>query len=544
MDAVTPAETRLVTAAPTPIPPTQAGATGPATTAPAGPLLDAPARQQALLDAVVTLSADLSLPDVLNRIVSSACTLSGARYGALGVIGADAQLSQFITVGLSDEQRRRIGSLPHGRGLLGLLIRHPEPLRLADIHEHAASYGFPAHHPPMSSFLGVPVRVRDRVFGNLYLTEKAGGEQFSAQDEEIVVALASAAGVAIDNAGLYETARRQQEWLSAVVEISSELLRGVAVEEALAMVATRARSIVSAGAATVALHGSAPVDAVVAAPLDDVGCGLVDTVRDAALAAAPDAPRLLVVPLAVGTNRVGTLAAGRTEDDLAFAAADRDLLASFAGQAAIALELAASQDDRARLAMLEDRDRIARDLHDLVIQRLFATGLSLQGLEPRLPDGPARERIGRAVDDLDETVQEIRRAIFSLRSTSATTGLRAVLTELVRADVSDARVGLRIEGPVDTSVPPDLVLEARAVVSEALSNAARHAHAHRVTVQAATDGSWLDLVVSDDGQGFADPDRRSGLANLERRAADRGGEFTVQSTLGQGTTLRWRVPVR
>ncbi len=506
---------------------------------PPASVLGTPARQQALLDAVVTLSADLSLPDVLRRIVTSACALSGAGYGALGVIGADRRLSQFVTVGLAEEQRAAIGTLPRGQGLLGLLIDRPEPLRLRDIAAHPESFGFPAHHPPMSSFLGVPVRVRDRVFGNLYLTEKADGEEFTADDEEIVVALASAAGVAIDNAGLYETARRQQEWLSAVVEISSELLRGAPIEDALELVTRRACSIVGAAAVTVALEGQDPVSGPACAP--EV---LAGQVRTAAVGRARDEPRLLVVPLSLGHEEVGHLAAGRGPDAPAFELTDRDRLESFAGQAALALELAGSQDDRARLAMLEDRDRIARDLHDLVIQRLFATGLSLQGLEPRLPDGPARERIGRAVDDLDETVQEIRRAIFSLRSTSASTGLRAVLSELVRADAGGARVTLRVDGPVDTSVPPDLVLDARAVVTEALSNAARHAHAHRVAVQAWTDGNWLELVVSDDGQGFSDPERRSGLDNLGQRALARGGECTVGSAPGEGTTVTWRVPVR
>ena len=364
-------------------------------------------RLRGLLDAVVTIGSDLSLPDVLRRIVESACRLSGARYGALGVVGAERRLSQFITVGLTDEERARIGDLPQGRGVLGLLIEEPHAVRLHDLAASSSSYGFPANHPPMSTFLGVPVHVRGTVFGNLYLTEKAGGADFTADDEEVVTALAVAAGVAIDNARLFE-----------------------------------------------------------------------------------------------------------------------------------------GQVDRGRLDLLEDRDRIARDLHDLVIQRLFATGLSLQGLAARVADPDVRDRVVRAVADLDDTVREIRRAIFSLRESSPR-GVRALLEQVVAgaSEQLGSRVGLRVVGPVDTLVDEVLAEEVRAVVTEGLSNVVRHSGAPGAEVEVETDGRVVRVSVIDRGKGGAGADRRSGLGNLADRAAARGGSLEVASPPGGGTRLLWSVPL-
>ena len=520
-------------------------------------LLGAQVRMRGLLDAVVSVGADLSLPDVLRRIVESACRLSGARYGALGVVGPERRLTQFVTVGVDEQQRELIGELPEGRGLLGELIDEPHPLRLADLSGHASSYGFPAGHPPMSSFLGVPVPVRGQVFGNLYLTEKAGGAPFTAEDEDLVVALAAAAGIAVDNARLYEAAARRQAWLSAVVEIPSALLRGAPLEEALDLIAARAREVAAAEVVAVTLSGAVPVLA------GDGPDQLVALVRAAATTARPDtgrsgdvdpptepgpadraAGRLLVVPLAVGSDELGVLVAGRLADAAPFDEGDTELVDGFAGQAALALQLARSQADRARIALLEDRDRIARDLHDLVIQRLFATGLSLQGLEARLSDELARERVDRAVDDLDETVREIRRTIFSLRNEGGT-GLRSVLHEVVGAASRQlgARPHLRVEGPVDSVVPDGLVPDVRAVVTEGLANAARHAQAQEMSVLVATDGTRLRVEVGDDGRGLRPGGRRSGLANLEARAQRRGGTFEARSEPGEGTRLVWTVPL-
>jgi signal transduction histidine kinase len=505
-------------------------------------LLGAQQRMRGLLDAVVTIGTDLSLQDVLRRIVSSACRLVGARYGALGVVGPDRLLTQFITVGLDDDGRESIGELPSGRGVLGLLIDEPRPVRLRDIADHPTSYGFPPHHPPMRSFLGVPIRVRGTVFGNLYLTEKSGGADFTTGDEEVVVALATAAGIAIDNARLYETAQQRERWLSAVVQVPSALLSGLPVEEALPLVANGARSVAGADVVAVALADGAPVVAG-AGPAE-----LVERVREAASAGTARAAeqRFLVATLSVaGHASLGVVVAARAAGRPVFDHAVAGLLEGFAGQAAVALQLAASHADRGRLALLEDRDRIARDLHDLVIQRLFATGLSLQGLEARLSDDTSRERVGRAVDDLDETVREIRRAIFSLRSDVGAGSLRTVLHEAVAA--AEAQLGyrprLRIEGPVDSAVAAELVADVRAVVVEGLSNAARHAAARTVTVLVRATGSELYVEVADDGRGMPDDGRRSGLANLAQRAEQHGGRLVVESDPGEGVRLEWTVPL-
>ncbi|HET7718894.1 MAG TPA: GAF domain-containing sensor histidine kinase [Acidimicrobiales bacterium] len=361
-----------------------------------------------LLDAVMTVGSDLDLPSVLRHIVESAVALVDARYGALGVLDeSGTSLSEFITVGLDEEARRRIGPLPKGHGILGLLIREPHPIRLPDLAEHPDSYGFPPHHPPMKSFLGVPVRVRDQVFGNLYLTDKTTAEVFSDIDEELVIGLAAAAGVAIENARLHLRVRE--------------------------------------------------------------------------------------------------------------------------------------------LALLEDRERIARDLHDTVIQRLFATGLRLQGAA-RLAERPeVSDRILQAVDDLDLTVKHIRTAIFGLEASRRATN--AGLRQRVLALVSEAAGALGFEphilfdGALDT-VAEDRATEVLAVLREALTNVARHAGARRADVEVTADAD-LVLRVLDDGKGLPSERRPGGkgLANMEARAARLGGSVLVKPAPGGGTLVEWRVPL-
>ncbi len=359
-----------------------------------------------LLDAVMTVGSDLDLEAVLRHIVESAVSLVDARYGALGVLDeTGTSLAQFLTVGLDDETYDAIGPLPKGHGILGLLIVEPRPIRLPDLREHPDSYGFPPSHPPMKSFLGVPVRVRNQVFGNLYLTDKTTAEVFTDIDQELVVALAAAAGVAIENARLH-----------------------LRVKE---------------------------------------------------------------------------------------------------------------------LALLEDRERIARDLHDTVIQRLFATGLLLQGAA-RLAQRPeVVERIVQAVDDLDLTVKHIRTAIFGLEaSRRAGGGLRRRVLSL--ASEAAGPLGFEphvlFDGPVDT-VPEEIAIELLAVLREALTNAARHAHARRVDVEVVSGGEVV-LRVIDDGRGLPE-DRRSGgrgLVNMEARASRLGGAMHAARGPKAGTVLEWRVP--
>lgn len=493
--------------------------------------LDQQARLQLLLDAVVTISADLSLDGVLSRIVAIASRLVDARYAALGVLSAGRQrrLRTFVHHGISDDLAAEIGDLPTGHGLLGLIIDRPEPLRLHDIAEHPASYGFPANHPPMSSFLGVPVRIRDRVFGNLYLTEKAGGGDFTAEDEEVVVALAAAAGVAIENARLYEGTATREAWARATAEVTARLSDPVPLAESCAAVAALARDVGAADAAWVDLGE----------PGEETTLGY-----DGAELADDEVGPVLVVDFAPSASTRGSLslAWSRDREDVHHSL-DGQLVAAYAEQAALTLQLAEAREDQHRLAVFEDRDRIGRDLHDLVIQRLFAVGLGLQGTTRMVDKPEVAARLEQAVDDLDATIKDIRRAIFGLSSLETAGDVQAEVTRLVERAASTLkfRPSLRFEGPVRTLVSAELAPDLLAVLAEGLSNASRHAEASAVEVVLEA-GERIVLVVRDDGRGMDDSVVESGLANIRTRAEKRGGRLVVDSAPGEGTSLTWDVP--
>ncbi|MFY1692410.1 GAF domain-containing protein [Plantactinospora sp. WMMB782] len=527
-------------------------------------------RLRALLTAVVGISTDLDLHSTLDRIVAAACRLADARYAALGVVGPDRQLTEFITHGIDPQTQARIGDLPHGRGVLGLLIADPRPVRMPDITRHPQSYGFPPNHPPMHSFLGVPIRIRDQVFGNLYLAEKQGAAEFTDDDEEIVVALAAAAGVIIENARLFAMAHRRERWLAAAAEITGVLLGEVRRTDALRLIARRAREVAEADVALVLLYdedagqftvevadggrtGEELEGAVLAA--DDTAFVEPVTRRRQAVAeslakAAPWPVAVgtgpgLISPLIVGDALHGVLVIGYPAGEQAGSDVEGTLLATFAGQAALALERARAQEERELLVVLEDRERIARDLHDVVIQRLFAMGLQLQTVAPLAGRPDVRQRLNATVDDLDSTIRDIRRAIFELR-TPMTAALRTEIRDLVAgtAEALGFRPGLEMIGPVDSAVPDRVRPDLLAVLGEALSNAVRHARATRVTVTVEVAGGRLCVRVVDDGVG-TDPARaRSGLVNLRERAEHCGGSFEITPTEPSGTTLVWRVPLR
>jgi signal transduction histidine kinase len=526
-------------------------------------------RLRALLDAVVGISTDLDLRSTLERIVQSACALVGARYGALGVLGNDQQLSDFITHGIDPEIHAKIGDLPHGRGVLGLLITDPEAVRMPDITRHPRSFGFPPNHPPMHSFLGVPVRTRDQNFGNLYLAEKRDANEFSDDDEEIVIALAAAAGVAIDNARLFAVARRRERWLAATAEITSVLLGTVRRTEALRLIARRAREVSGAGLVLVLLYdqdnsrytievadGADPASAELVGKLVPVDgeevrafaqeqYRLVDSLREIAdwPGPVPEGPAL-AAPLAGSDRLHGVLIVAQDAGHVVRDGAEAVLLASFAGQAALALERARAQDEREQLVVLADRERIARDLHDVVIQRLFATGMQLQAIAPHTLRPEAAERVGTAVDDLDATIRDIRRAIFELRA-PAGVSLRGELGAAV--DAAAGALGFRpfldVSGPVDSTVPDDIAPEVLAVVREALSNVARHAHASTVRVSVRVADGRLTVRVEDDGAGMDPARARGGVVNMGERAHDLGGTFDVGPGESGGTAVVWRVPL-
>ncbi|MFC7493567.1 MULTISPECIES: GAF domain-containing protein [unclassified Nocardioides] len=531
-------------------------------------------RWHLLLDAVVSMAADLSLDDLLARIVEVAADLVGARYAALGVIGDDhdRRLRRFVSHGMSEEDVARIGHLPEGHGLLGLLIDQPQPLRLQDIAAHPQSHGFPPGHPPMRTFLGGPVRIRDKVFGNLYLTEKVDGSDFTAQDEEIVTALAAAAGVAVENARLHEEAARRERWLSAAAELTALLLHPGADATALQIVADRARELAAADVAwvvagpddahlTLRVVSGMPVDPDAMASLDlteslartVVASGRPITVEDLAndsratnvaelLGWEPLGPAILV-PLGNAAGVEGVVALAWRSGEVAAPVVDASLPSLFAEQAGLAMHVARSRRDQQRLAVLEDRDRIARDLHDLVIQRLFAVGLALQSTARTTDSIQVTERLDQAVDDLDVTIRDIRRTIFALGSMDSAADIRAAVAEVVdrAARTLKFRPDLKFEGPVRSRIDEALAPDLLAVLTEALSNAARHARPSSCTVElSVVDG--VRLRVADNGAGMPSGATESGLANMRRRAEQRGGHLSIASGTGEGTEIVWWVP--
>ncbi len=531
-------------------------------------------RVYSLLEAVVAVGSSLELETLLRSIVETAVSLVDAKYGAMGVIGEGDRLVEFIPVGLTDEQIEEIHHWPEGKGLLGLLIREPNTLRLPDIAEHEASFGFPAGHPPMKSFLGVPIRIRGEAYGNLYLTEKEGGGQFDTEDEAVVVALAAAAGVAIENARLYEEARRQQRWLSATAEVTGQLLSGVEPDAALSLITERALEMTGADLVMVTLptddgnhvrithaagHGADEALGLVVSLENSVTADVIrlgeplsipDYPSDPRVASTPKAKLpigpLAAVPLGTPGKVRGVLSAGRRPGAMPLAPAAAEMLATFAAQAAIGLELAEHRKQAEQMAVFEDRDRIAKDLHDLVIQRLYATGMSLQGVTSIIAVPEVAERVSRSVDALDDTIREIRSAIFALQThpEAKPAALRARI--LFVAQEMAAALGfapsLQLDGALDTLVPDEVAEHLLTALREALSNAARHANASQVQVTVTVNGE-LVLTVRDNGVGFTDNGRRSGLHNLEQRAAGLGGSLVIGPNEGSGTALTWRVPL-
>ncbi|PZG13006.1 sensor histidine kinase [Nonomuraea aridisoli] len=520
-------------------------------------------RVHALLDAVVSVGSDLDLETVLRRIVRTATELVDASYGALGVVGQGHTLLQFIPVGLSEEEIARIEHWPHGLGLLGLLIKEARPLRLGRISDHPESYGFPPGHPPMGTFLGVPIRVRDEVFGNLYLTEKRGGGEFDEEDEAVVVALATAAGVAVENARLYEESRRRETWLEASSEVTTSLLSGADPRQVLSVVAARARQMADADLVQMLLPDPAGdllrvetaegegADEPLGATVDASVVG--DVLTSGEPRAEADTRRRpgfgpeLTVPLGAPPHVRGVLVLAKRSGRLPFSGADQRMLHAFAGQAAIALELAEARRDAERLSLLEDRDRIAKDLHDVVIQRLFATAMTLMSTLRLVERPEAAKRLQHGIDELDETIRQIRSTIFALQAgpEDDVPSLRGQIVDLVEGAGGHLGFmpGLRMEGQIDTLVSEPVAEHLLAVLREALSNVVRHSRAGRAEVSVEAAGGILTLIVTDNGVGVGDVERRSGLRNIEQRAERLGGTADIDTPGEGGTRLCWTVPL-
>jgi signal transduction histidine kinase len=531
-------------------------------------------REARLLEAGLALSSELSLPVILQRIVDLAAALTGARYGALGVLGPDGSITEFITTGVTPAERAAIGHIPVGRGILGVLIDDATPLRLREIAADPRSVGFPPNHPPMRSFLGAPVSARGRVFGNLYLTEKQDAEAFTDQDEQALVMLAGQAGVAIENARLYREARDRARRLEAVREIATAILAGTDPDQVLGLVARHARELVGADLATLAvpagpgelavraadgLHADElagttfPVEGSVSGEVIRTGKTVVladaaadERVRQPALRAGGIGPAL-VAPLAVRGSVLGTLLVANAAEGRPFGAGDVQLTETFAEQAAVAVEHARLQQELGRLAVLEDRERIAKELHDGVIQALFAVGLGLQGSATLARDPDLQRRIGGAVEELDRVIGDLRNYIFGLRpGILADRQLDQALHRLAEELEQKAGVVTVVEvDPQATTALADVAAEVVQLAREALSNVGRHAAATTCRVSLYRDGATVVLEVDDDGRGF-DPEAVAGtgqgLPNLRDRASALGGRAGISSVHGQGTTVRVTVP--
>ena len=533
-------------------------------------------RKDALLEAGLTLASELSLPIVLQRIVDLAVQVTDARYGALGVIGKDGNLVEFVTTGVSARQRREIGALPRGRGLLGYVITHPRPLRIGNIAKHAKSVGFPAHHPPMTSFLGAPVLAMGKVYGNIYLTEKRSAREFSPDDELSLVVLAAQAGVAIANASLYEETRMRERWLDALHDITSEILAGADADSVLPRIAEDARSLANAQTALIIKTTAVPGELTIAVGVGEHAAGLegqlVPSARsisgevirtgkplmleDASAERAAYAPIVraarigpsIIVPLRVRDQVGGTLVVANDKGGRPFDERTMRLVETFADQASIAIEYGRAQADRRRLGLMDERERIAKELHDGIIQSLFAVGMKLQGTALMSGSAEVAGRVEGAVTELDRVIGDLRNYIFGLRpgilaDRQLDQALR-VLGEEVQ-ERSRVAVGVAVEPEAAAAMSPHSH-EIVQLTREALSNVVRHAQARHAWVRLARNGSTAVLTIEDDGAGFNSRSQSAGngLRNMRERAAALNGGLRITSRKGKGTRLRLTVPLR
>ncbi|NYF17768.1 signal transduction histidine kinase [Microbacterium sp. AK009] len=529
-------------------------------------VLTAETRLRSLLAANRAVTEELDLDQTLHRIVDVAAALVHAEYAALGVVGGDGKLERFIHTGMDPDVVAAIGHLPEGRGLLGAVIEETHTIRLGDLAGDARSAGFPPHHPQMHGFLGVPVRTREEVFGNLYLTNPAAGE-FTSEDAELIEALAATAGIAIDNARLFDRAVRQRRLASALSSISAALL-APGGEEPMDIVVRGLSDVVAADLITIVVPEQEGRMHRVVAAWGDHAEELQGTLHLAEASVTEQAMRTgelatvngkrayldgrlilgstVAVPFMATQHPTGAIFVARHPERPHLSSADLEAVSEFASQAGIAVTLAWARRDRQRLEVMEDRARIARDLHDHVIQRLFASGIRLQALASI--EGPHTPALEREVAEIDAAINDIRAAIFTLR-TRPESGVPAarhrvidVITEL--SPVLTTPPHLTFRGPVDLVLSGDLADDVIAVVRESLANIARHASATSSTVSIEVDDGGVAVVVEDDGHGPPPHvTRRGGTKNLQDRASRRGGTYALTRGPERGARAEWRVPL-
>lgn len=517
----------------------------------------APVDVNGLLDAVMLISSDLDLRGALDRLIRASCDLTGARYGFLGLLDDNGVIADFVIHGLTSEQIAGIASLPTGKGILGVLIEDPQPLRLADISEHGRSVGFPANHPPMKSFLGVPVRVDGRVYGNLYLTEKAEGLEFTETDELMLEVFARIAGLVIGNARTHAGTQSRHRWLEASIAMSDALEESTRPDLALGEV-VRHLLVVADAIAVAATHYDGDNLELVAAVCRDgeladsagldarwgAAIGTANREGRALLADSGDGVTRLVVPMSSRLLPGHFLIVALDQGALGVEGPDLELFTAFADQASLALDRTQALAERQEHMLVADRDRIARDLHDTVIQRLFATALQLQGLRRTAILDEVRDRLGDSVNELNTTIRDIRSTIFSLRRND-----RAALTGAVR-DLAQEYVPVlgftpfvRLRGPIDAVVSAQAAEQLIASLREVLSNVARHAEADACMIEVEAFQDHLLMRISDNGRGMAPDASESGLRNVRSRAFDLGGSVRIGPEEPHGTLIEWEIPI-
>jgi signal transduction histidine kinase len=536
-------------------------------------------RLKGLIEAGIALGSELSLDALLQKLVETAASLTGARYAALGVIDErGSALERFIFTGIEREQAEAIGELPRGRGILGVLIHDAAPLRLENLGDDARSVGFPPHHPPMRTFLGVPILLRGRAYGNLYLTEKKEGP-FTAEDQELVETLASQAAVAIENARLYESATRWSQQLEALNEVGIALAAEIELPRLLALIARRLRELIGASLVMIALpapDGTLRIEAADGEGADGIlGLQLewagsksgrvlerkrgerVDRLHDDPEIDQAAARRLnvhtgLFVPLIAGDRAIGVVIAHDKEGvDPRFSEDDLRLAETFAARAAVAVDLSARVASDALRRVVEaqelERRRLARELHDQTGQELTSVLLGLKGIEEAGGDEERAEALRAVREQVVETLHDVRRLAVELRPKALDDfGLVPALERLVENFAEQTGMRVDFEPQLADRLPADVETALYRIVQEALTNVVKHAQARAVSIVLAQSGGTVAAVIEDDGRGFT-PDAGAdglGLVGMRERLALLGGKLKIESSAVAGTTIVAEVPLR